>query len=159
AGGDRSDRPRDGQPGTHRRALRVHGLELALLRGRSADLPAVGRALGPLRAADGGRPGRAGDRPATKARGKPRPDALVADGRPHRRPQALGGGLAPPPRDRALPGPPLGGMMLVRSAARPRLLALIRRHLSAEDEGTTLLCRELREARRRGHLTPSELEA
>jgi hypothetical protein len=40
------------------------------------------------------------------------------------------------------------------------LTSLVRRHLSAEeDEGTTLLSRNLRAARRRGHLTQGELAA
>jgi hypothetical protein len=42
----------------------------------------------------------------------------------------------------------------------PRLEPLIRAHLSRnEDEGTATLIRRLRTARRRGYLTPSELEA
>ena len=41
-----------------------------------------------------------------------------------------------------------------------RLEPLLRAHLSIEeDEGTTRLCRELRAARQRGHLTRSELQA
>jgi hypothetical protein len=41
-----------------------------------------------------------------------------------------------------------------------RLEALVRAHLdAAEDEGTAALIRALRLARRRGHLTPRELEA
>jgi hypothetical protein len=41
-----------------------------------------------------------------------------------------------------------------------RLEPLLRQHLSTEeDEGTTRLCRELRDARRRGYLKRSELQA
>jgi hypothetical protein len=49
-------------------------------------------------------------------------------------------------------------------ARRPKtvedaLVSLVRPHLRPEDESTVKLTRDLRGARRRGHLTPAELEA